>query len=61
LPSGANDQERDGGYEVDRSDFRVVTRRERRIRPCVVASVTEESDGEGRRFALDHAPVDGDV
>ena len=51
--------DRDGGYEADHFDFRVVTKRERRIRPYVVGSVAERSDGRGRRYVLDHHPADG--
>jgi hypothetical protein len=50
--------DRDGGYEADYYDFRVVTKRERRIRPYVVESVTERSPTDGRRYVLDHAPAD---
>jgi DNA modification methylase len=53
--------DRDGGYEAEHYDFRVVTERERRIRPYVVESVTERSTGDGRRYVLDHAPADADV
>mgnify|MGYP006866535947 FL=1 len=51
--------DRDGGYEAEHYDFRVVTKRERRIRPYVVGSVAERSDGRGRRYVLDHHPADG--
>ena len=51
---------RDGGYEAEHYDFRVVTKRERRIRPYAVASVTERSTTESRRYVLDHRPADGD-
>ena len=50
--------DRDGGYEAEHFDFRVVTKRERRIRPYAVGSVTERSEGVGRRYVLDHHPVD---
>ena len=53
--------DRDGGYEAEHFDFRVVTKRERRIRPYVIESVTAESGREGRRFVLDHRPADGDA
>jgi len=50
--------DRDGGYEAEHFDFRVVTKRERRIRPYAVDSVTERSERAGRRYVLDHRPVD---
>jgi DNA modification methylase len=50
--------DRDGGYEAERFDFRVVTKRERRIRPYAVDSVAERSGGAGRRYVLDHRPAD---
>ena len=53
--------DRDGGYEAEHFDFRVVTKRERRIRPYVVESVTEASAADGRQYVLDHRPADGDV
>ncbi|WP_251329885.1 DNA-methyltransferase [Haloplanus pelagicus] len=51
--------DRDGGYEADRYDFRVVTKAERRIRLYVVADVRERSTDEGRGYVVDHEPVDG--
>jgi DNA modification methylase len=50
--------DRDGGYEAEHFDFRVVTKRERRIRPYAVDSVTERSSETGRRYVLDHRPAD---
>jgi len=50
--------DRDGGYEAAHYDFRVVTKRERRIRPYVVESVTEQSPADGRQYLLDHVPAD---
>jgi len=52
-------QDRDGGYEAEHFDFRVVTKRERRIRPYAVDSVVERSAGDGRRYVLEHVPADG--
>jgi len=51
--------DRDGGYEAEHYDFRVVTKRERRIRPHVVDAVTERPTADGRRYVLDHVPADG--
>ncbi|WP_049937046.1 DNA-methyltransferase [Haloplanus natans] len=53
--------DRDGGYEAEHFDFRVVTKRERRIRPYAVESVSERSAERGRRYVLNHRPADGDA
>ncbi|MFB6195851.1 MAG: site-specific DNA-methyltransferase [Haloplanus sp.] len=51
--------DRDGGYPAERYDFRVVTKRERRIRLYAVESVERTGAGDGRQYVLEHAPVDG--
>ncbi|MFB6102315.1 MAG: site-specific DNA-methyltransferase [Haloplanus sp.] len=53
--------DRDGGYPAANYDFRVVTKRERRIRLHRVESVTERASEAGRRYVLDHAPVEGNL
>jgi DNA modification methylase len=53
--------DRDGGYEAEHFDFRVVTKRERRIRPYAVESVTARPPDRGREYVLDHRPADGDA
>jgi DNA modification methylase len=53
--------DRDGGYEAEHFDFRVVTKRERRIRPYAVESVAERPTERGREYVLDHRPADGDA
>ncbi|WP_251344228.1 DNA-methyltransferase [Haloplanus halophilus] len=51
--------DRDGGYDAEHYDFRVVTKGERRIRLYAVADVVERATAEGRRYVVDHDPVDG--
>lgn len=51
----------DGGYAAEHFDFRVVTKRERRIRPYAVESVTARPTDRGREYVLDHRPTDGDA
>jgi len=53
--------DRDGGYAADHYDFRVVTKRERRIRLYAVDDVTARASEEGRRYVVDHEPADGNV
>jgi len=51
--------DREGGYEAEHYDFRVVTKAERRIRLYAVSAVEAGTRTDGRRYLVDHDPVDG--
>jgi DNA modification methylase len=51
--------DREGGYEAEHYDFRVVTKAERRIRLYAVSAVEAGTRTDGRRYRVDHDPVDG--
>jgi len=51
--------DREGGYEAEHYDFRVVTKAERRIRPPTVSAVTTATLDDGRRYLVEHEPADG--